>query len=145
MSTPRRRSREAALQAEFARSHTQDDIDQVVTILGSVSEPELRRQDEFSVRLLTTLDRHEEEIDAAIASVLKKWTTDRLGAADRAIIRLGAVELLHFEDVPVSVAINEYIELAKLYGDTDSPRFVNGVLDAIRKSSARGEPAGGRS
>ena len=147
MSTPRRRSREAALQAEFARRHTEDDLDEVITNLGASGEPEVRPQDEFSMRLLTTLERHEEEIDQAIASVLKKWTAERLGGADRALIRLGAAELLYFDDVPPRAAINEYIELAKLYGDSESPRFLNGVLDAIRKTkpSSREEPAGGRS
>ncbi len=147
MSTPRRRSREAALQAEFARHHTEDDLDEVVTNLGAAGETEFRPQDEFSMRLLTTLTRYEAEIDRAIAAVLRKWTAERLGGADRTLIRLGAAELLYFEDVPPRAAINEYIELAKLYGDNESPRFVNGVLDAIRKAkpSAREERAGGRS
>lgn len=76
---------------------------------------------------------HLEEIDEMIKSHLRKnWTLSRLASADRNILRLAVYELKFAEDkVPVGVAINEAVELAKKYGTDDSGRFVNGVLDAI--------------
>jgi len=74
-----------------------------------------------------------EEIDEIIKSHLRKnWTLSRLASADRNILRLAVFELKFSEDkVPVGVAINEAVKLAKRYGTDDSGRFVNGVLDAI--------------
>lgn len=76
---------------------------------------------------------HLAEIDEIIKSYLKKnWTLSRLAAADRNILRLAVYELKFAEDkIPVGVAINEAVKLAKKYGTDDSGRFVNGVLDAI--------------
>ena len=69
--------------------------------------------------------------DQIIAEFARGWTADRLARVDRAILRLGAWELLG-TDIPPAVAINEAVELAKEYGGADSPAFVNGILDSIR-------------
>lgn len=68
------------------------------------------------------------EIDAKINEVAKGWKTDRMGKAELAILRLAVYEMLYDEDVPVKVAINEAVELAKKFGGDDSPAFVNGIL-----------------
>lgn len=82
---------------------------------------------------VTNLRAHLEEIDEIIKSHLRKnWTLSRLASADRNILRLAVYELKFSEDkIPVGVAINEAVKLAKKYGTDDSARFVNGVLDAI--------------
>ena len=69
-----------------------------------------------------------EEIDVAINEVSKGWKFSRMAKVDLALIRLAVYEMKYEEDVPVKVAINEAIELAKQYGTDDSPAFVNGVL-----------------
>ena len=69
-----------------------------------------------------------EEIDTAISEVSKGWKVSRMAKVDLALIRLAVYEMKFEEDVPVKVAINEAIELAKQYGSDDSPAFVNGVL-----------------
>lgn len=69
-----------------------------------------------------------EEIDVAINEVSKGWKVSRMAKVDLALIRLAVYEMKYEEDVPVKVAINEAIELAKQYGTDDSPAFVNGVL-----------------
>ena len=69
-----------------------------------------------------------EEIDAAIGEASKGWKVSRMAKVDLALIRLAVYEMKYEEDVPVKVAINEAIELAKQYGTDDSPAFVNGVL-----------------
>ncbi len=68
------------------------------------------------------------EIDSRINEVAQGWKTARMGKAELAILRLAVYEMLFDEDIPVKVAINEAVELAKKYGGDDSPSFVNGIL-----------------
>lgn len=72
-------------------------------------------------------------IDSLIKKYVKNWEIERMAAVDRNILRLACFELLFMGDIPPRVSINEAIELAKRFGDIDSPRFVNGVLDKIYK------------
>ena len=83
--------------------------------------------------ILTALDDHGFEIDQALRGALQNWRLERLSAIDRAVLRIGAAELLYGEDIPPKVAIQEAIRLAEAYGGQDSPRFVNGVMDALYK------------
>ena len=69
-----------------------------------------------------------EAIDNKINEVAKGWKTTRMGKAELAILRVAVYEMLYDEDVPVKVAINEAVELAKKFGGDDSPAFVNGIL-----------------
>ena len=70
---------------------------------------------------------HMEEIDASVNEVSEGWKTGRMGKVDLTLIRLAVYEM-KYEDIPVKVAINEAVELAKKYGTDDSPAFVNGIL-----------------
>lgn len=72
--------------------------------------------------------QHLEEIDAAINEKARGWKTARMAKVDLSLIRLAVYEILMDEDIPVGVAINEAVELAKRYGTDDSPSFINGVL-----------------
>lgn len=74
------------------------------------------------------------EIDRQVEHSLTNWRLERLSVIDRNILRLAAAEMLYEEDVPAPVAIQEAIMLAEKYGTNESPRFVNGVLDALKKS-----------
>lgn len=71
---------------------------------------------------------HIPEMDEAVNEVSKGWKTRRMGKVDLTLIRLAVYEMKYEEDIPVQVAINEAVELAKRYGTDDSPSFVNGVL-----------------
>ncbi len=89
--------------------------------------------------LLTTVETHLDEIDGAILGAMENWRLERLSRIDRSILRLATGELLYHADVPGPVAIQEAIRLAGQYGGDESPRFVNGVLDAIfRRYRAEG-------
>ena len=89
--------------------------------------------------VLTLLDEHLLEIDEALRGALDNWRLDRLSIIDRGILRLAALEMLYFEDVPPKVSIQEAVRLAERWGGNDSPRFVNGVLDALlHKADVRG-------
>lgn len=81
-----------------------------------------------------------EEIDKKIAKSSEHWKMNRMPKVDRNILRLGVYELQFCEDVPVSVIINEAIELGKKFGDVNTPKFVNGILDKIAKELGRSLP-----
>ena len=71
---------------------------------------------------------HLGEIDAAINDAAEGWKTTRMGKVDLTLIRLAVYEMRYEEDIPIEVAINEAVELAKKYGTDDSPSFINGIL-----------------
>jgi len=85
------------------------------------------------------------ELDALIQSVSQHWDLPRMGGVDRAILRLAAHELLSEDRPGDAVIINEAIELAKTFGTSESPSFVNGILDAVRKRRDAPQPAAGNS
>ena len=83
--------------------------------------------------VLQLMDEHLSEIDAMLQNSLDNWRLERLSTIDRAVLRIGATEIVYMEDVPPKVSIQEGIRLAEAYGGSESPRFVNGVLDALYK------------
>ncbi len=91
----------------------------------------------FASALFAGTAEHREAIDPMIARQADNWDLKRMAVIDRNILRLGVYELLHREDVPPKVCLNEAIDLAKRFGDTESSRFINGILDAIHKTHAR--------
>jgi transcription antitermination factor NusB len=84
---------------------------------------------------METLQDHLPEVDRWVQNSLENWRLERLSVMDRSILRISATELLYLEDIPPKVSIQEGIHLAEAYGGRDSPRFVNGVLDALFKRS----------
>jgi N utilization substance protein B len=96
-------------------------------------EKKIRNQQlEFANDLHKGIISHLPEIDKAINEYLKEWELGKVGAIERALLRLGAYELL-YTDLDSAVVINEAIELAKELGNETSSKFVNGVLDSIKK------------
>ncbi len=75
-----------------------------------------------------------EKIDPMVERYAENWSMERMAFVDRNILRLGAFEIVYCDDIPVKVAINEAVELAKRYGESDSSKFVNGILDHIAKT-----------
>lgn len=89
---------------------------------------------EYAVKLVEGVEEHMPEIDEQLASISENWSLDRMPIMDRTILRLAMYEMLHVDDVPTSVSINEAVELAKEFGgEDDSPRFVNGMLGRIAR------------
>ena len=89
--------------------------------------------DSFALRLAETASSHLEELDETIAKRLKGWKLSRISRVSHALLRLAVCEMLYFDDIPVGASINEAVELAKIYGDADAPKFINGVLGAISR------------
>lgn len=84
-------------------------------------------------RLVAAVAENEGAIDGALQASISNWRIERLAVIDRNILRLGAAEMLYFDDVPPRVSIREALKLAERYGTDQSVRFVNGVLDALMK------------
>tara|TARA_R110002049_G_scaffold72490_2_gene187068 strand:- start:62040 stop:62483 length:444 start_codon:yes stop_codon:yes gene_type:complete len=89
---------------------------------------------QFAGELLSGTLEHRAEIDACLGQLATRWSLPRMAVTDRNILRLGAYEIIYTE-TPGTVAVNEAIVLAKRYGDKNSPRFVNGILDRLLKDS----------
>ena len=89
---------------------------------------------DYALQLIRGVEEHGDAIDERLEAASENWTLARMPIVDRSILRLAAFEMLHVDDVPVSVSINEAVELAKDFGgEEDSPRFVNGVLGRIAR------------
>ena len=101
---------------------------------GEESSEEIR---DFANRLVGGTREHLPDIDRLITLHASNWNMSRMAVIDRNILRLGTYELLHVEDVPPKVCINEAIELAKRFGDLESSKFINGILDAVHKTHAQ--------
>ncbi|MCC5877734.1 MAG: transcription antitermination factor NusB [Candidatus Sumerlaeia bacterium] len=92
----------------------------------------------FTMDLLGKFHSNQGRIKEIVSETLRDWKSDRLSYEDWSILHLGATELLHFPDIPASVVINEYIEIAKEFGGSaESAKFVNGILDQIRRDHTR--------
>lgn len=81
--------------------------------------------------MFAIISQHKEDIDNAYTNLDTGWKLGRLSAVDLAIFRLAIGEILYMEDIPVSVSINEAVELAKTYSSEESAKFINGVLAKI--------------
>ncbi len=90
--------------------------------------PEIR---DYAELLVFGVADKQKEIDALIESTAEHWAIDRMALVDRNVLRIGTYEIAFNDDIPDKVAINEAIELAKKFGDAESSRFVNGVLDKV--------------
>ncbi len=119
-------------QADITSADPKDILEGFLVDYPDINEdPSLRA---FASELVTLFSERREEVDAVLASSATNWQLDRMAAVDRNILRLAAIELLFRQDVPPKVAINEAVELAKRYGDLESGKFVNGILDNIHKT-----------
>ena len=133
----RTRSRELALQILYQVDLRKDNIDEFI---ADFWENQIASDDtsddsvmEFSTTLVNGTLKNLVQIDEYITSYAENWQLSRMAVIDRNIMRMGVFELLYLEDMPPKVAINEAVELAKKYGDTESGKFVNGILDKVKE------------
>jgi len=127
----RRQAREFALQILYQRDAGGEPLEASIASFWEsqgVAQPDIRS---FAEDLVRGAERHRESIDERILAASEHWDPSRMAAIDRTILRLAVFELLHREDIPPKVSINEYIEIAKKFSTEDSGAFVNGILDRI--------------
>ena len=99
--------------------------------------PTKPRVREFAQPLIDGMNAHLEEIDERIRRYAENYEFRRIATVDRNVLRLAIYEMLYRDDIPPVVSINEAIELAKKFGGAESGRFVNGILDQVRKELTR--------
>lgn len=136
----RHRAREAAVQMLYqweVGKASMFEVGQTFWNGPAVSEPlgdDLRA---FAMKLATGVAGGVADIDPMIGEAAQNWRIERMNVLDRLILRLAVYEFLHEPDTPAKVVINEALELARTFSTDDSVRFINGVLDAIRRTLAR--------
>ena len=91
----------------------------------------------FGDPLIRGVLKHLKEVDETIAEQVKNWDMDRIAKVDRNILRLAIHEMLHRDDIPPVVSINEAIDIAKKFSTEKSGRFVNGILDKVKAKLMR--------
>jgi len=133
----RTKARECALQILYQWDLTREPMDRVAGLFWQIrtSTEETKAMAE---RLARGAASELERLDQAIGSASTHWRFERLAAVDRNILRIATYELMVETGTPASVIINEAVEIAKRFSEADAPAFVNGVLDAIKRS-VRGE------
>lgn len=127
----RREAREAALKAIYAVEIGKNSTQQATKHIIKESLTDDTDAIKFAEKLLLTTVDFAVDYDQLIEQHIKNWDVNRLAVIDKLILRMGISELLHFDEVPTKVTINEAIELAKEYSTRKSGNFVNGILDAI--------------
>ena len=103
----------------------------------AASDPPAEELRVFATKLATGVAETVADIDPMIAEAAQNWRLERMNVLDRLILRLAVYEFLHEPDTPAKVIINEALELARTFSTDDSVRFINGVLDAVRRTLSR--------
>lgn len=127
----RHEARELAFVLIFEKSF-QEDVT-IVELIENALELEIFPTNAFAENLAKKVYANIDEIDTLINDNLVGWSAKRISKVSRAILRLAVCELLYSENIPVGVAINEAVEIAKKYATTDDASYVNGVLGTIAK------------
>lgn len=136
MTGERRKARSIALQVLYEVDSVGHDVERVLTRF--LAERELSDESaDFVSQLVSGVMAHKEDIDANIRHFAAAWPIEQTSLIDRNILRLAIFEILLDNKVPVKVAINEAVELAKTFGSDGSSKFVNGVLGSVSAIASR--------
>ena len=132
MSMTRREARELAFVLLFEREFCEKDIADIYADAVEAREVE---HNEFSASLAEYATLHLEEIDGMIDTHSHKWNRARISKVALTVLRCAIAEMQHMPETPVSVVINEAVELAKKYGGDDDYTFVNGLLGGVARAA----------
>lgn len=127
----RRRARELALQALFCIDMTGDDSEEMLQRFCESYVQSVKSQP-FFLQLVRGVKEAQIAIDQMIEMYSQNWRLKRMSCVDRNILRIAVYEILHCDDIPFKVSINEAIDIGKKYGTEESGAFINGILDRIR-------------
>jgi len=133
----RTRAREYALQILYAIDITKDEPAEHMEGFWKHTEEGDIDVKKFANILVRGVMKNRDDIDAMITKYATNWDLGRMAVIDRNILRFATFELLFSDDIPPKVSINEAIDIAKRFGDKDSGKFVNGILDKIHKTESK--------
>lgn len=134
----RRNARKLAFYLLFQYDFVRDgNYDEVRDTFLTLTDDEITENDrEYILSKTGGVMDHLEEIDCTIGDYARGWTVERMSKVDKAILRLAVYEIKFSPDVPDGVAINEAVELAKVYSSDEAPAFINGILGKVVGSGA---------
>ncbi len=124
----RRKAREAAFALLFENTFSDEGME---AVLQDAKDAQTLPEDEFALSLARGAAAKQDELDQKIAAASDKWKMDRISRVALTVMRLALYEVLYCEEIPVSVSLNEAVELTKIYGGDEEAAFVNGVLGGI--------------
>ena len=127
----RRKAREQAFELIFARSISHNATQQIIDAAETSDDV---RIEEFAEKIAAGVEQNEVMLDEQIKTYIRGWTMTRLSKVALSLLRLALYEMTFVDDIPVSVSINEAVNLAKKYGDADDAPFINGVLGSASKN-----------
>lgn len=127
----RRQAREEAFILIFEKQFNSADIDEILEIAGEVRDLE---PDEYIKAVFKGVYENIDQIDTAISENAIGWKIGRISKVSLCILRLAIFEIKFIEDIPVSVSINEAVELAKKYATKEDASFINGILSSVEKA-----------
>jgi len=134
---PRHRAREAALQILYQWEVGRTDVEHAAATFFGHQWPDTTPPSdalrEFAISLARETVTRLDTIDALVAETTERWRPERMAVLDRLILRMAIGELMRDPETPRPVIINEALELARTFSSEDSVKFINGMLDAIRK------------
>ena len=126
-------AREAALKILYAMDIAKEPAEECSRKYWQENDTKDESIKEFARSIVYGVETNLAEVDRIITRHAENWQLSRMATIDRNVLRIATYELLYCKEIPPKVAINEAIEMAKKYGDKDSGKFVNGVLDKINK------------
>jgi len=134
----RTKARECALKVLYQIEMTKDNYDDSLRKFWERESEVEKAVMEFAGQLVKGVKDNAKQIDETISKYTTNWQIGRMAVVDRNILRVATFEILYLDDIPPKVSINEAVDIAKKYGDKNSGKFVNGVLDKINKIKAKG-------
>ncbi|MCM8541052.1 MAG: transcription antitermination factor NusB [Lentisphaeraceae bacterium] len=144
--TPRRMAREWAMQFLFQNDVRESELDnddldlfwaQLQNAPVGKREREFNTAKNFADELIRGVFANKADLDATIQKFSEKWSVGRMSVTDRNILRIAAFEIIH-SDLAPQIPINEAVEISKSFGDKDSPKYINAILDNISKDCGKG-------
>ena len=127
----RSEEREFAFTMLYASEFNQDPLDLQIERLDESSQ---HKATPYVKKMISTYTSTKKELDSLIKNKLENWDLTRVAVIDKIILRMAIVEIVHFDEIPPEVSINEAIELAKKFSTAGSGKFINGLLDAIYRT-----------
>lgn len=132
----RRQAREIALQILFQTEFSsQLSVDDILRMTGHTKDPSIKQ---YATELVQGVTENKSKIDPKIQEASRNWKLDRMAAVDRNLLRIATYEMLFASEIiEPKIAINEAIEISKIYGNQESSAFVNGILDQVVRNERR--------
>ena len=128
----RRAARKVSLQILYCAEVSLVNVDEIIN--GKISIPEIEEINDYAIEISKGSQSHKKEIDKIIDDVSENWAIERMPIVDKCLLRQAVYEMMYMDEIPISVSINEAVELAKQFcAEDDSHKYVNGVLGKIAK------------